>query len=445
MKMAKKTRKTLMRLALAGSLPLVLISIGVLAGSNSISLPNGAELQVSVDDPITCTEFQVPHDQATIDVPVTGTASVGLGEPDGTLVYVIDVSASTNRILAGGNCGGDTNGDGISNMVLDCEVAAVLALNAAAIPEGSIDEVGVVVYGETGAAGDMSPGGGDDLITAPDANGDVATVVQSVRSYYDGTPCPDAGLRQFTSKSVGCNGTDFSAGLAAAKTVVDASNNNTNIVIFLSDGLSNQQDSPGFNSNLDALVGTGAVIYSFAVGDEANCSGGGDGTLQQMADASVLQNGAGGCTNVVTPADLPDILPDLIGSTLQSLEIEVDGGGKQLIPDSAISLTLPLPGAVSVDHFPIVPGLEPGDHDICVTANGSDVTLTHDSVTQCETIHLLQLAYGAGTMPEDINAVNDLNFQTEHTVTVQIAGGTGRQDIDFEVTGHNAGAMGARA
>ncbi len=431
------------RCALVGAALVALIPLATSAGENSTTLPNGANLLVRIDDPVTCTEFIVPYGETLIDVGILGFASIGLGEPDGTLVYVIDVSGSTIFLSAGGDCGGDVNGDGHSNTVLDCEAAAVLALNAAAVADGSIDEVGVAVYGESGAAGDMTPGGSDDPITAPNANGDVATVVQSLRSSdVVGSACVNAGLAQFTPKAVGCDGTNFAAGLAAAQTVVDASTNGTVVVIYLSDGLSNMGTTGQFNSNLTNLVETGAIIHSFAVGSSADCESGSYGTLQQMADASLAQNLAGSCTNVVTPAGLPDILPDLIGSTLESLALSVDGGPAIDIPHGDI----PLDGAASLIYDTTAFGLGPADIDICVTATGSDVTGGAADVTQCENIHLLQLDYGAGMSQGDINDVNDLNFEVEHSVAVQIAGGTGPgRDVDFLVTGHNAGTTGSVA
>jgi hypothetical protein len=75
--------KTIRRLLLV-AVPVALLAVWVWAGSSSTNLPNGASLAVSIDDPVTSTEFIVPHDAATIDVDVTGTASVGLGPPDAT-------------------------------------------------------------------------------------------------------------------------------------------------------------------------------------------------------------------------------------------------------------------------------------------------------------------------------------------------------------------------
>ncbi len=60
---------------------------------------------------------------------------------------------------------------------------------------------------------------------------------------------------------------------------------------------------------------------------------------------------------------------DLIGTTLDSLAISIDGGADAPIPNSDISLPLPQPGAVSVNYTTSADGLAPGDHTICVTAD----------------------------------------------------------------------------
>ena len=177
--------------------------------------------------------------------------------------------------------------------------------------------------------------------------------------------------------------TNFAAGLTAATTIVNASSNGTNIVVFLSDGGSNSGGS-SFNGALATLVGTGAVVHAYAIGSGNTCSSGSAGTLQQIASAT-----GGTCTTVPDPGNLPDIIPDLIGSTLESLEIEVDGTGASPIPNSDITPDLPQPGAVSVDYTTTATDSPPEDHGICVTANGSDSSGGTASVTRCETIHVL--------------------------------------------------------
>ena len=101
----------------------------------------------------------MPPGQPTINVPFDGTASVGLGEPGATFVYVIDVSGSTD-IGGGTGCA----------PILDCEQEFIKALNQEVIDDGSSDEVGVVVYADSGATADMAPAGGDQIVTAPDAD-----------------------------------------------------------------------------------------------------------------------------------------------------------------------------------------------------------------------------------------------------------------------------------
>jgi len=392
-----------------------------LAGSNSTNLPNGAELTVSIDDPLTGTEFLIPADAPDLDVAVSGGASVGLGEPDATLVYVMDVSGSTD-VDSGAGCG----------LILNCERVFVKALNEAAIADGSVDEVGLVVYADSGAAADMAPDGGDQLIIAPDADSYLAAVVDSTYSAVGGG---NGGAAQYTNKPVG-QFTNFAAGLQSALPVVQASSNGANIVIFLSDGLSNLGGG-SFGPALADLAAEGAVIYSIAVGQNSACTGGSAGTLQQMADAT-----GGTCTHVVDPGQLPDIIPDLISSSLDSLEIAVDGGAKVAIGNAEITPDLPAPGAVSVTYATTVADLGPGAHTICVTANGSDASGETGSVEQCETIYLFQISLSPATATNELGAPGQ-----EHSVVAKLLGDpskVGDRSISFEVvSGPNAGLTGS--
>lgn len=391
------------------------------------TLPNGTPISVTIDNPTTGDEFIVPPGAATIDIPVSGTASVAEGEPDATFIYVIDVSFSSLN-PAGGNCGGDLNGDGDSNTILDCEIAFILDLNAAAIAEGSVDEVSVVVYGEEGAAGDMAPDAGAQLVTAPDAGTNLATVAQSAF-----TSVCSAGLTQFAMREVGCDGTDFAAGLGAVSTALAASTNGTNVVIFMSDGLSNQGGG-AFAANLAAVAGTGAVAQAIAVGAGSNCTGGTDGTLQEIADAT-----GGTCTAVADPENLPNLIPDLVGSSLDALALSVDGGASVPLTNAEIDPDLPQPGPVSVTYATTAFGLAPGAHELCVTAFGTDVG-GPGSVTECETVLLFQISLAPA------EATNELGTPGQtHTVTATIAGepGTvGGRLVSFSIgSGPNAGQV----
>jgi hypothetical protein len=398
-----------------------LVSVLVTAGSNSTTLPNGAELAVSITSPVTSTEFEVPPGQPSIDVPVSGTASVGLGDPDATFVYVMDVSGST----------ADGSGTGCAP-VLQCEQQFVLALNQAVIDSGSADEAGLAVFAGSAAAADVSPDGGTQLLVAPDEGGPPPYIEQVIGSTFS-TFGGDGGVNLFAFHNVG-NTTNCTAGLQAALPIVQAGTNSNNVVVFVSDGQCDPTGLPGFDAAIAALAAEDAVIHAVATGIGNSCGSAAGQTLQRMAD-----NTAGSCTFIEDPGNLPDIIPNLIGTTLESLSLSIDGGPSAPIPNSDISLPLPQPGAVSVNYTTTAAGLAPGDHTICVTATGSDVSEESASVTQCETIHLLQLSAAPPT------ATNELGIDNTHTVTATIAGDAAQvsgREVTFVVGGTNGGATG---
>ena len=116
------------------------------------TLPGGTSLQVDIAS---------PADGAIIEssapIPVSGTAAVGASTPvkDTTVVYVVDISASTSS-SSGVNC----DGVGGNDTVVSCERQAVLAVNAeAAAPGSPVANSGVVTFNATGTACDVDPGG----------------------------------------------------------------------------------------------------------------------------------------------------------------------------------------------------------------------------------------------------------------------------------------------
>ena len=388
-----------------------LIAVPASAGENSTTLPNGAALEVSIDDPVTSTDFLVPPGEDTVDIEVHGTASVGEGEPDATFVYVMDGSGSTG-IGGGTGCA----------PILNCEKQFFVGLNNAAFAGGSVADAGVAVFGAGAVTGDMQGAGGDQLLTT--AVADVNTVVNSATT--------NGGVTQYTAKSSGGGSTNFTAGINAAVTILGASSQGTKVVVMASDGASNAGGG-GFNAAVAALQDTEATAYTVAIGSGTSCTSGNAGTLQQIADAT-----GGACFQIPDPGNLPNIIPDLISTSLDQLEISVDGGPVSTIGNANIDPDLPQAGPVSVDYWTTVTGLAPGDHEICVTAYGSDPGGDAD-VTQCETIHVLKLTIDQTT------DVNELGSDSSHTVTVTVEGDSSQvagYTIDFEVTGQNGGAAG---
>ena len=389
-------------------LVLALTTGTALAGSNSTNLPGGAALAVSIDNPLTSTEFLLAEGSNTRDVVVSGTASVGEGMPNATMVYVIDVSGSTD---AGGGTG--------CSPILQCEKNFVNNLNGAVITTGSVGNVGTVVFADSAAAADMAGDASDQLLVAPDLDSNVSTVVNSAFSDVGGG---NGGVTQYSLREVG-QFTNFAAGLQSALVVLGASTDPVKRVVFMSDGLSNRGTLADFNNAVAALAGLGAVVDSVAVGAGSSCTGGDIGTLEAMA------LGTGGtCTPVPDPGTLPDIIPLLVQPYLDQLALEVDGS--VVASPFTTSKPLPLAGADNLAYEVTAPALGPGDHELCVTAYGHD-TIGAADVTQCETVHLYAFAVAPAT------ATNELGTPPQtHSVAATLTGPAplGGRDVIFTIT-----------
>ena len=99
---------------------------------------------MSIDSPADGTQFLA--DGAPVQVPVSGTASIGLGTPQATIVYVLDASGSTGN--PGGACGDDP----------DLREDVLHGPEHAAAASGSVNHVGLVVFGADAVQADMTPG-----------------------------------------------------------------------------------------------------------------------------------------------------------------------------------------------------------------------------------------------------------------------------------------------
>jgi hypothetical protein len=327
------------------------------------NLPGGTSITVAIATPADGAEV------APGPVTVTGTASVGTGVPvaDTTLIYVLDASSST------GNPGAPSCGN-----ILQCEIAAGLALNAQA-QSGTIGDVGMVAFGVTAATADVQPGAGDQLLTGPATDGD-ADGVRDIEEVISSTFIN--GVATFTNKNVGGGQTNFADAIAKARTVAEASTRARKIVVFMSDGFA----VGGGSINVPlAGIPDDIDIYTFAVGSGANCTNAGpnnEGSLEQITAATVP---GGHCVQVTDVGSLPAILPGVIGSSLSTLSMQVDGGAFTPIGNAAITPDLPQDGPVNVNYSVATTALGIGSHEICVRANGTDGGGA-GQVTDCHTV-----------------------------------------------------------
>ena len=387
---------------------LALTAMPAFAGSNSTTLPNGAQLTVSIDSPAAGTEFLA--DGAPVSVPVSGTATIGVGPAQATIVYVFDASASTTD--PGGACG----------TILACEQAFFTGLNNAAASSGSINQIGLAAFGGDAVFADMTPAGGNDRLGA---SGDGNTVINSISvsgSFLN------YNVGQYTPKSGDATSTNYTAGLQEALAILNASSDPKKLVVFVSDGASNTGGG-GFAAAVAAVQATGAVVNSIAIAG-ATCTSGSAGTLAQVA-----VNG-GQCFAVPDPNNLPDLIPNLIGSTLTKVEMTVDGGAPVVLATVPVT---PVAGPAGVTYSTATAGLSTGSHQICVTAFGTDSTGGSASVQTCVTVEVFDLVLTPAT------ATNELGSDNTHVVTATLNGPAGSVAgylVDFDVGGQNGTATG---
>lgn len=370
--------------------PLILafavLALAGAAGATDGVLPGGTSISVDIVSPPDLADVNGP------DVTVDGTASVGQGVavPNTTLVYVIDVSGSTDQ---SGGCGGDQNGDGNADFILDCEIAAAKATNQSAITAGTVLDVGTVAFGDTAVTGDVGPAAGDQALTGPDtddppsaAGPDIEEVLGSAFSDVGGG---NGGFAQFTLENAG-QFTNYEAAVGAATTLAIGGGGATKLVAFMSDGIATAGGSVA--DEITAAATAGVVFQTFAVGGSASCSNTGNAGQGSLDD---IATGTGGtCTPVMNLDDLPDVVPGVIQSQLTEVAVSLDqtlnGSADNpfvVLTNADIDPDLPLAGPDGVDWTTTFTGLDPGDYEVCARATGSDGGGS-GSVIECSTFHV---------------------------------------------------------
>jgi hypothetical protein len=417
-------RRSLTATALSALL-LVAVSTGGVSAQTMGTLPGGTPITVDNTIPADGAEFNVPG--TTIDVVDAGQATIGAGVPI-TLAYALDTSGSMT-LDAGVDCDGVP---GTDTRLVCAQFGIATAQGTAADPLSPIELSGLASFADAGATHDVNFGvGGTQLLVTPGFDGNAANG-------------PDLEEAAFALTAPLGGQTNFAAGLSASFDVInDASNTNTsNIILFLSDAdTGSVMVGPHINT-VAASVPAGTTIHAFGMGAGTSCTfDGGTGTLNEIAALSTA--GVGTCTVVTDVSQIDDEISKALGSTLESLEIQLDGGAFSPIPAADIDIALPANGNFlekTANYSTVVEDLGVGDHTICVRATGTDAGGT-GSVTDCKTIHLLKLTL------EPATAENELGSDNQHTVTATLLGdpayvAANPRVVDFTVGGQNAGATG---
>ncbi len=291
-----------------GILAVALLISMTAAGADVGSLPGGTSISVDITTPAAGGFGEAAG------VTLSGEASIGMGAAvkDTSVVYILDVSGSTN-----GSANVDCDGDEVDDSILDCEKEAVSVVNADASSMNSpVLNSGLGVFQSFGTV--------IQGLTAPGL---------AIETALGAVPPPGGG-------------TSFGAGLSAANSILTTGPAAANkIVVFLTDG-AGTGSSP---------LPAGTVVKAFAFG-AATCSG----NLVAISDT---------CAVVEDLSDLGDVINESIGATLDSLSYSIDGGAA--IPLTSSPAT-PIAGPADVTFEENVGTLAMGPHQICVEATGTD-------------------------------------------------------------------------
>ncbi len=222
----------------------------------------------------------------TIDV--SGFVSLGdaPSSTDLNILYIIDVSGSTDNLFAGSTVG-DVNNDGASNTILDAEIVAFTALNESLIATGfGLTDIAVIQFNSAAST--------------------VFTGTPVLDASTDGTPDVVEVLRSLN----GFGQTSFEAPLQEAIAFLSAQSSGENVIFFVSDGDVPTND---FTDEVDVLIdpaGLDATIRVFGVGTSADIAnldlvddGLANGTAVLALDPAALEAGLSGSSGV-QPADI---------------------------------------------------------------------------------------------------------------------------------------------
>ncbi len=267
------------------------------------------------------------HSGSTATLVAEGRIGGDAVEDDGSsaVALVLDVSCSA-YFVSDGDCGGDQDGDGVSDTVLDCELLAAAQLVAEAASSGAVDEVGYAFFQRRSAQADVSPDPGFQWFTSPDADDDLDTIPDIIESMYSIERTEvgyyqTAGPTLYTVTNAGMwpGGSAAHGGVSRACDMLAMSDAVDRRIILLTDGMSNQ-----FPKVWDAAPCIpNAPVTILSLGNEATCERGHKswGSMDQLAALT-----GGHCYLLPDASDLPDVLPQFVRPEVISAHLTINGG-----------------------------------------------------------------------------------------------------------------------
>ncbi len=392
---------------LTGVLSLSLVPIAYGANPASTNTTTAQGLEVSITAPA----GPVLIDGSAINASATATLGAPPPVPVNVL-YITDLSGSMLVSTPPHSPSVDCNHDGLHNR-LDDACFGLIALNQAMGSATNVD-IGMIGFGRYAVNADMDPATGVQLFTGPanaDKNGDGTPDVEQVIAGMH--PLPTGNSEAFTlftavpQYTVGTS-TDYEQALDRMNQAFSSQPaGEINIAAFISDG---EPTSGDYHSALLAAQQAGTTVYTFAVGPTAA------NECQLDKPLGIIASDTGGaCTVVTDTSTLQSILPAILTTRIQSLNLKVNGtvvasnGGSE---PSTMSL-----GTVDLQSY-----LTTGSNLITSTAVAEDgTTVTADVALEAHRLIPVQIDIRPGSDQ------NPINLGSKGVVTAVVFGS---QDFD---------------
>ncbi|MCB2011966.1 MAG: DUF4114 domain-containing protein [Geminicoccaceae bacterium] len=290
------------------------------------------------------------------------------------IAFVIDRSGSTTNTLARDGNGNtiDLNNDGVSDRVLDAELAAFVKLSEELVADGlGGADVSVIMFDGSASIVDTVRLGED---SDGDGSSDVVEAIQSI-----------VGRR---------GGTDFAEALTETADFFDLQpdvDTASNLVYFASDG---KPENTSISELLDAAArlqdpnGIDATVNAFGIGSGS-----------QQSSLDIIDNTGG--SEIIT--DLSQLSVDVSGSSIsaddvESLTIKVDGVSQFTFDGSEVT-----DSATGLEFGPVIlTGLDPNSSSKVEV----DAVVTTDTGEQ-HTLTVTTQIIGSGSTTSALNAAND--------------------------------------
>ncbi len=298
----------------------LVVSIAWAGNPGEGATTTGQPLRIQIVEPVLGQGF-VPGTAITL----TGQAVIGALNAPASLLYVVDVSSSTQEPVnqdCNGN-GSTDSGDNLNNNAfqgdtLDCEISGVIALNQSLV-SSSIISAGIILFAESAAAADTNPQQAGRQPFSPvqaDQNNNTSRDLEEVSRSLT-----TERVGQFTPITVP-GGTDFNDALTTIAQTFATQSAPHKIAYFLSDGEHYEPLAGPFlegpTSPLATVAQAGITVNTYSVGGNGTGCGA-TAALRKIADRT-----GGVCTAVIDPSKLNTVLPGTRPTGIDHVEITVN-------------------------------------------------------------------------------------------------------------------------